>query len=83
METRTAKYNEEVETLKTIRYSLTNREFLIFKFLAEGKTNKEIATILFVEVSTVKTHINNLYAKIKCKNRKEAKEKWQGMSQNY
>jgi len=40
----------------------------------EGKSNKEIAALHFVEVSTVKTHINNLYNKLGVSNRKVAAE---------
>src|SRR5476651_28692 len=40
---------------------LTQKEMNILMLIAEGKSNKEIAAINFVEVSTVKTHINNLY----------------------
>lgn len=66
--------------LRQIRYSLTNRELTIFRFIASGCTNKEIAHKLNVEVSTVKTHINHLFSKINCKNRKEAVEKWDEMT---
>jgi len=55
---------------------LSNRELSIFELLGQGMTNKEIAETLFIEVSTVKSHINTLYAKIGCKNRVEAREKW-------
>jgi DNA-binding NarL/FixJ family response regulator len=40
--------------------------------LGEGKTNKEIAQELFVELSTVKTHINNIYRQLNVGTRKEA-----------
>lgn len=55
---------------------LTGRELSVFRLLAEGKTNKEIASIMAVEVSTVKTHANNLYAKLGCKNRIDARNLW-------
>ncbi len=60
--------------------SLTVRELAILKILLDGKTNKEIASILVVEVSTVKTHLNNLYTKLKCKNRREVIAKFQNNS---
>ena len=56
--------------------NLTGRELSVFRLLAEGKTNKEIAVIMTVEVSTIKTHTNNLYAKIGCKNRSDARNLW-------
>jgi DNA-binding CsgD family transcriptional regulator len=52
--------------------NLTNKEFQILRLIIQGKSNKEIAAANFVEISTIKTHINNLYAKISVKNRKEA-----------
>ena len=51
--------------------NLTNKEIAILKLITEGKSNKEIAAINFVEVSTIKTHINNIYTKLGISNRKE------------
>lgn len=51
---------------------LTEKEQVIWRSLASGKTNKEIAAELFIELSTVKTHINNLYKRLGVTNRKEA-----------
>ena len=56
--------------------NLTGRELSVFRLLAQGKSNKEIASVMMVEVSTVKTHTNNLYAKIGCKNRIDARNLW-------
>jgi DNA-binding NarL/FixJ family response regulator len=52
--------------------TLTSRELAILRLIVEGKSNKEIAAINFVEVSTIKTHINNIYNKLDLRNRKEA-----------
>ena len=43
---------------------LTPQELKIAKAIAAQKTNKEIATELFISLSTVKTHINNIYKKL-------------------
>ncbi len=51
---------------------LTDKERQIWESLAAGKTNKEIAADLYIELSTVKTHINNLYKRLGVSNRKEA-----------
>lgn len=51
---------------------LTTKELHILQLITDGKSNKEIAAINFVEVSTIKTHINNIYAKLGLSNRKEA-----------
>jgi DNA-binding CsgD family transcriptional regulator len=60
-----------------INFSLTNKELRILQQISEGKSNKEIAALNFVELSTIKTHINNLYAKLGVNNRKQAVEAYQ------
>lgn len=62
---------------------LTSKEVQVLRLLAESKTNKEIAATLFVEVSTVKTHINNIYSKLSVSNRKEARSKYAKMTQRF
>lgn len=52
--------------------NLTSKEKEILRLLANGKTNKEIAKELFIELSTVKTHINSIYKQLELSNRKEA-----------
>ncbi len=61
---------------------LTAREKQVMGLIAEGKTNKEIAAAHFVEISTVKTHLNNIYAKLGVKNRKEACVKYAQIANN-
>jgi len=51
---------------------LTQKEKEILQLISEGKSNKEIASDLFIGLSTVKTHINKIYSKIGVSNRKEA-----------
>jgi len=52
--------------------SLTEREVEVLRYIAEGLSNYEIATRLFVGVSTIKTHINHLYSKLDVKSRTQA-----------
>ena len=52
---------------------LTEQEQKIVSLIAQNKTNKEIATELFISVSTVKTHINNLYKKLNANTRSDLK----------
>ncbi len=52
--------------------SLTRREQEILHLIAEGKTNRQIAQALFVEVSTVKWHITQLYKKLGVRSRVQA-----------
>ena len=54
-----------------MRHKLTAREKEIVEMIVSGKKNQQIADALFVEVSTIKTHINNIYSKLAIKNRKE------------
>ena len=51
---------------------LTNREAEVLRLLARGLSNGQIAETLFVSASTVKTHINNLFAKIGARDRAQA-----------
>ena len=43
---------------------LSKQEQVIKALILEGKTNKEIANQLYISISTVKTHISNLYKKL-------------------
>lgn len=52
---------------------LSKQEERIKALILEDKTNKEIADALFISVSTVKTHINNLYKKLDVSSREELK----------
>lgn len=54
------------------RIELTPREAEVLTLIARGKSNTEIATELFVSAATVKTHINNLFAKIGVRDRAQA-----------
>jgi DNA-binding NarL/FixJ family response regulator len=51
---------------------LTTRETEVLVLIAEGLTNQEIARRLHVSTATVKTHINNLFAKTGLKDRAQA-----------
>lgn len=43
---------------------LSTREKEILQLLASGKNNREIADMLFISVSTVETHRNNIFQKL-------------------
>jgi LuxR family maltose regulon positive regulatory protein len=51
---------------------LSDRELDILRLIASGRSNQEIADILVIAVSTVKSHINNLYGKLGTNRRTEA-----------
>lgn len=52
--------------------NLTPREVEILRMIAGGYTNSQIAEFLFVSPSTVKTHVYNIFQKIKVPNRIQA-----------
>jgi DNA-binding NarL/FixJ family response regulator len=57
---RTLKQRNAVDTYDL----LTSREREIIQLLAEGKTNKEVATLLNISVYTVETHRNKILQKL-------------------
>ena len=48
----------------TLVEELSSRELEVLQLIAEGLTNREIATRLFVSLNTVKAHTRNLYGKL-------------------
>ncbi len=47
---------------------LSQREFQVMSYLAAGKTNREIATILSISVKTVDTHRGHVLKKLRLRN---------------
>ncbi len=66
------KKNKENKSTK-LKDQLTKQEQKILDLILQNKTNKEIAQEIFVSVSTVKTHINNLYKKLNVDSREQVK----------
>jgi DNA-binding NarL/FixJ family response regulator len=52
--------------------SLTKRELEILRLVAEGLTNDEIGKRIFISEKTVKTHLTNIFDKLKVNNRFKA-----------
>ncbi len=51
---------------------LTARELEVLRLVVAGRSNKEIASELFISEATVKTHINNLLSKLGVSDRTQA-----------
>jgi DNA-binding NarL/FixJ family response regulator len=51
---------------------LSEREVEVLRLVAAGKTNKEIASALFIAEGTVKTHLNSIHGKLGVRDRTEA-----------
>lgn len=57
------------------KLNLSSREYEILQLLAKGHSNADIAETLFLSLSTIKTHVSNLYLKMDVKSRTQAIEK--------
>jgi DNA-binding NarL/FixJ family response regulator len=55
---------------------LSGREVQILRLIELGRSNKEIATAVGIEVATVKNHVHRLLRKLRAQNRTEAAAKW-------
>ncbi|WP_404454098.1 response regulator transcription factor [Virgibacillus necropolis] len=51
---------------------LTEREMEILLLVAQGKTNQEIADLLFIALKTVKVHVSNILGKLEVQDRTQA-----------
>jgi DNA-binding NarL/FixJ family response regulator len=70
--TRTELTRTEQPSRRTPPDGLTDREAQVLSLIGQGLSNAEIAAKLFIGQATVKTHINNAFAKIGAQNRSEA-----------
>jgi DNA-binding NarL/FixJ family response regulator len=52
--------------------SVSEREIDVLKLMAQGKSNKEIGSALFISGGTVKSHVKSIFAKLKVNSRAEA-----------
>lgn len=65
------KVNDLHVPISEIRENLTEREQEIVKWVIHGMTNKEVATQLGISDKTVKTHLSNIFSKLKVSRRLE------------
>lgn len=57
------------------KLNLSSREYEVLQLLAKGYSNSEIAKSLYLSLSTVKTHVSNLFFKMDVKSRTQTIEK--------
>lgn len=65
----------KLTTCRVEEVPLTPRERQIAELLGEGLSNKEISARLYIEVTTVKTHVHNILEKLGAHSRGEAAAK--------
>ena len=58
--------------ISTRHRGLTERELQVLRLVAAGKTNKEIASELFVSWRTIDRHVSNLFGKLDVSSRTAA-----------
>ena len=63
------------DTSLIAQLEISKRELEILNLMAQGHSNEEIAAKIFVSLSTVKTHNQNLFVKLDVKRRTQAVEK--------
>jgi len=56
----------------TLPDGLTDREAEVLALIAAGQSNTEIAKQLYVAETTVKTHVNRIFAKTRSRDRTQA-----------
>jgi two-component system, NarL family, response regulator LiaR len=72
--------NFVLNTSLASQLELSKRELEILNLLAQGHSNQEIAAKLFVSLSTIKTHLQNIFEKLDVKRRIQAVEKAKRLS---
>lgn len=63
------------EEFDNLLNGLTERQREVYDLIISGKANKEIMSELFIEQSTLKSHVNQIYKKLNIKSRSELKLK--------
>jgi DNA-binding NarL/FixJ family response regulator len=61
------------ESTRSVAFTdLSERELRVLALIAQGKTNREIATLLFLGEGTVRNYVSNILDKLGVSNRAEA-----------
>jgi ATP/maltotriose-dependent transcriptional regulator MalT len=59
------------------RRGLSAREQEVCELLAQGRTNEEIAKLLYISLSTTKVHVKHIFEKLGVRSRMEAARLWE------
>jgi two-component system, NarL family, response regulator LiaR len=62
----------DIPTSASVKAGLSEREQAVLALLVQGQTNKQIATQLNIQLSTVKQYIGNILSKLRVHSRTEA-----------
>ena len=60
---------DNLYSFDNIKEKLSSREFEVFKLVAQGMTNPEIADELFISLNTAKAHVGNILTKLSLEDR--------------
>ena len=60
------------KTMETIVAPLTSRETQILNYIADGNSNKQIASVLQISEQTIKNHVSNILRKLNANDRAHA-----------
>lgn len=66
------KVPEGIDEKQISNLGISQREYDVLNLMAEGKSNGQIADLLYISESTVKTHVSNLLVKLDAERRTEA-----------
>lgn len=71
---------DDIQNLLVEEYNLTSREGEIIRLLVDGASNLQISESLYISVSTVKSHVRNVFNKLNVSTRSEAIRKIRKMT---
>jgi len=63
---------DNLNTTELQKLNLSNREYEVLQLIILGCSNAEIADNLSLSISTIKTHVSNLFVKMQVKSRTQA-----------
>ncbi|HQE99954.1 MAG TPA: response regulator transcription factor, partial [Anaerolineae bacterium] len=67
-----ARLVEQAPRIEAPVAALSERELAVLRLVAQGASNKEIATTLFIAEGTVKNHLTSILAKLEVRDRTQA-----------